>query len=311
MDRPARWRLAGGMAEQTAEMTPGARHVLVLGGTGTTGRRVAARLRALGHTVRIGSRSGSPRFEWTDRATWGPALAGVDGVFVVPVDGERLTRPFLARAEEAGVARAVLLSGRGVDVPGYMGDGNPSGVTHIDGDAAIRETGLEWTVVRPAWFAQNFSEGFFLDAVRSGELRLSAGDGAVPFVDAADIADVVVAALTAEGHRGRTYELSGPRALTFAEAAAEISAASGRAVRYTAVAPAEFRAELVAGGWSAEDARWYDDTLSPIRRGIDAHLSGGVREALGREPRDFAAFVADAAKSGAWEPDTGTGPSGG
>ncbi|MFE0421682.1 NAD(P)H-binding protein [Streptomyces sp. NPDC058953] len=287
--------------QQTAQGNQAARHILVLGGTGTTGRRVAARLGALGHTVRIGSRSGGPAFDWADDTTWGPVLAGIDTVYVVPADGERLTRPFLARAEEAGVVRAVLLSGRGVDVPEYMGDGNPSGVTHIDGDAAIRETGLEWTVVRPTWFAQNFSEGFFLDAVRSGELRLSAGDGATPFVDAEDIADVVVAALTGDGHTGRTYELSGPRALTFAEAAAEITTASGRPVRYTPVDPAEFRAGLVADGWGEEDARWYDDSLSPLRRNMDAHLSDGVREALGRAPRDFTAFVTDAAKAGAWD----------
>ncbi|MGV9311560.1 NAD(P)H-binding protein [Streptomyces sp. NPDC003691] len=292
------------MTEQSQQQRPhdpGRRHILVLGGTGTTGRRVAARLRALGHTVRIGSRDGEPvRFDWTDRATWGPALEGTDTVYIVPYEGDRLTRPFLALAEESGVRRAVLLSGRGVDVPGYMDDGNPSGITHIDGDAAIRETGLEWTVVRPSWFAQNFSEGVFADAVRGGELPLAAGEGAVPFVDAEDIADVVVAALTGDGHHGRTYELSGPRALTFAEAAEAIAAASGRPLRYLPLAPAEFTAGLVAEGWPEEDAHWFADTLSPIRRGIEGHLSTGVREALGREPRDFTAFAAAAAEAGDW-----------
>ncbi|QDY76947.1 SDR family oxidoreductase [Streptomyces qinzhouensis] len=277
------------------------RHILVLGGTGTTGRRVAARLRALGHPVRIGSRTGEPvRFDWTDRATWGPALDGIDAVYVVPHEGERLTRPFLALAEKAGVRRAVLLSGRGVDVPDYMSDGNPSAITHLDGDAAIRETGLEWTVVRPSWFAQNFSEGFFADAVRSGELPLAAAEGAVPFVDAEDIADVVVAALTEEGHQGRTYELSGPRLLTFAEAAAVISVVSGRPLRYVPLTPEEYTAGLVSAGVPAEEAVWFADSLSPVRRGIEAHLSDGVREALGREPRDFTAFAADAAEAGAW-----------
>lgn len=292
-------RLTGGMAEQRQHQQ---QHILVLGGTGTTGRRVAARLLALGHTVRIGSRTGEPvRFDWTDQATWDPALDGIDAVYVVPHEGARLTRPFLALAEKAGVRRAVLLSGRGVDVAGYMADDNPSAITHIDGDAAIRETGLEWTVVRPSWFAQNFSEGFFTDSVRGGELALAAADGLVPFVDAEDIADVVVAALTEDGHHGRTYELSGPRLLTFAEAAGAISAASGRPLRYVPLAPEEFTAGLVAAGMPEQDAGWFADMLSPVRRGIEAHLSEGVREALGREPRDFTVFAAEAAESGAWK----------
>ncbi|MEU9605228.1 NAD(P)H-binding protein [Streptomyces sp. NPDC048057] len=275
--------------------------ILVLGGTGTTGRRVARQLGELGHSVRIGSRSADPRFDWESAATWDAVLDGVDAVYLVPFDGALLTRPFLARAEERGVRRIVLLSGRGVDAPGYMDLSQPAARTHVDGEAAVRATrSPEWTVVRPGWFAQNFSEGFFLDAVRSGELKLPGGDGAASFVDAEDIAAVAVAALTEDGHAGRTYELSGPRALTLGEVAAEISAVSGRTVRYAPVAPVDFVAEMTARGWSRGDAEGYVEILSPVRRGLDAHLSTGVQEALGRQPRDFAAFAADAAAAGAW-----------
>ncbi|MEU5975137.1 NAD(P)H-binding protein [Streptomyces sp. NPDC047315] len=275
--------------------------ILVLGGTGTTGRRVARRLKELGHVVRIGSRSADPRFAWESPATWDAALDGVDAVYLVPLDGALLTRPFVARAEERGVRRIVLLSGRGVDLPGYMDHSQPAARTHVDGEAAIRSArSAEWTVLRPGWFAQNFSEGFFLDAVRSGELKLPGEDGAASFVDAEDIAAVAVAALTEDGHAGRTYELSGPGALSLGEVAAEISAASGRTVRYVPVPPADFVAEMTAQGWSPEDAEAYVEILSPVRRGLDAHLSTGVQEALGRQPRDFAAFAADAAAAGAW-----------
>ena len=276
------------------------RTVLLVGGTGKTGGRVSDRLRARGIPVRVASRSGEPPFDWTDPATWDAALAGVGAVYVVPLDGELRTRPFVAWAEQLGAERVVLLSGRGVDVPGYAGEAGVAGRTHIDGEDAVRALRIGWTILRPAWFAQNFSEGFFRDAVRTGDLRLAAGDGAAAFVDAEDIADVAVAALTGDGHEGRTYELSGPRALRMADVAAEIAAATGRDLRYTDLSPHEFHAELLAQAWPPADAADFVDAVGPIRRGMDAHLSDGVQRALGREPRDFTAFARDAAAAGAW-----------
>ncbi|TDB79828.1 SDR family oxidoreductase [Micromonospora sp. KC721] len=274
--------------------------ILVTGGTGKSGSRVVSQLNNKGVRVRVGSRSGEPPFDWTDRSTWDAALEGVERVYVIPFDGELLTRPFVQLCEEVGVKRVVLLSGRGVDVAGYAGENSAAGKTHIDGEDAVRTCRLEWTIVRPAWFAQNFSEGFFLDAVRSGELRLPAGDGAASFVDAEDIAAVAVAALTENGHAGRIYELSGPRAVTLAEAAATISQATGRTVRYVPMSPEDFVAELVAEGWPQADAEDYADAVSPIRRGMDSHISNGVQQALGRPPRDFSDFVRIAAAAGAW-----------
>nr|WP_232291961.1 NAD(P)H-binding protein [Frankia sp. QA3] len=260
-----------------------------------------SRLKDKGVPVRVGSRSSDPPFDWTDRDTWDAALEGVEKVYLVPFDGELLTRPFVQRCEELGVKRVVLLSGRGVDVPGYAGENSGAGKTHIDGEDAVRTCRPEWTIIRPAWFAQNFSEGFFLDAVLSGELRLPAGDGAASFVDAEDIAAVVVAALTETGHTGQVYEVSGPRAVTMAGAVAEISQATGRTVRYMPVAPEDFVAELVAQGWSRGDAEDYADAVSPIRRGMDSHISDGVQRALGRPSRDFSDFVKRAAAAGTWQ----------
>lgn len=274
--------------------------ILVVGGTGKSGSRVVSQLLDKGVPVRLGSRSGEPPFDWTDRNTWNAALTDVQTVYIVPFDGELLTRPFVQRCEELGVKRVVLLSGRGVDVPGYAGENSAAGKTHIDGEDAVRGCRLEWTIVRPAWFAQNFSEGFFLDAVLSGELRLPAGDGAASFVDAEDIAAVAVAALTEDGHANQIYELSGPRAVGFTEATAAISQATGRTVRYVPVSPEDFIAELVTQGWPEADARDYADAVSPIRRGIDSHVSDGVQRALGRPPRDFDDFVKSAVAAGAW-----------
>ncbi|UED83780.1 NAD(P)H-binding protein [Streptomyces profundus] len=274
--------------------------ILVVGGTGVTGRRVAARLTAAGHPVRVASRSAARPFDWHAPDTWPAALAGVRRLYLVPLEGTRLTGPFLQRAAEAGVERVVLLSGRGVDNPDYLPAGHPGGIVHVTGEEALRASDLEWTVIRPSWFSQNFSEGFLSDGVRSGDLRIPGGDAAAAFVDAEDIADVAVAALTEDGHQGATYELSGPAALTLAEAMAEISEASGTKVGYTPLTLDAFTAELVADGWDAEDAREFGLALTPLARGLDAHLSDGVRRALGREPRSFAAFAADAAAAGAW-----------
>ncbi|MEV6228865.1 NAD(P)H-binding protein [Saccharopolyspora shandongensis] len=275
--------------------------ILVIGGTGKSGRRIVSRLRAAGLPALVASRSGDRRFDWTDRDTWDTALEGVRAVYLVPFDGEQLTRPFVERAVELGVQRLVLLSGRGVDVPGYVDPRNPAAQTHIDGEAAVRDLDIEWTIVRPGWFAQNFDEGFFRDAVLAGELRLPAGDGAATFVDAEDIAAVAVAALTEDGHDRQVYELSGPRAVTIAEAAAEISAATGREIRYVPLSPEDFVAELTVSGWSPGDAADFAEAMAPLRRDLDSHVSDGVRRALGREPRDFSEYAKAAAAAGAWQ----------
>jgi uncharacterized protein YbjT (DUF2867 family) len=267
---------------------------LVIGGTGTTGRRVAAGLREQGVAVRVGGRRAFVPFEWTDPATWDRALDGVGAVYVVPLDGATLTGPLVERAVRHGVERVVLLSARGIDAPEFAAADAPLARTHLFGERAVRESGVTWTILRPTWFAQNFSEGFFRDAVRAAEIRLPAGEGAAAFVDAGDIAAVAVAALTGDGHGGQVYELSGPRPLTMAEAAAEIGAATGRDVRYVPVEPDAFVAELVTAGWPPADAADHAAAVAALRDGLDAPVSDGVRRALGRQPRSFAEFVAAA-----------------
>ena len=267
--------------------------ILVLGGTGKTGRRVASRLIDLGRPVRIGSRSAALPFDWTDRTTWKPALAGVGSVYIayqpdlaVPAAPDDLAA-FVAVAAAAGVTRLVLLSGRGEPEARRCED-------------IVRNSGIESTIVRCSWFAQNFSEDYLADPVRSGEVVLPAGDIPEPFVDADDIADVAVAALTDARHVGELYELTGPRLLTFAEAVAEIAAAVGREVAFEPVPAADYRATLV-------EYQVPDDVISlltylfgTVLDGRNAHIADGVRRALGREPRDFTDFAKAAAAEGMW-----------
>ncbi|MEV0021806.1 NAD(P)H-binding protein [Streptomyces atroolivaceus] len=275
--------------------------VLVTGGTGKTGRRTAARLRELGVKTRAASRSGETPFDWADRTTWQAALDGVDAVYIVPLDSSPSPTPaFVEQAVASGVRRLVLLSARGVDVPGYFGPFYEDGGPHAEGEAAVRASGASWTILRPGWFAQNFSEGVFLDGVRAGELALPTGGGAAAFVDADDIAAVAVAALTEDGHDGEVYELSGPRALGIADVLDEIAKVTGTRAAYVPVEEAAFRAGLVAQGLPEDEAAIWTDGMKPIRTSQEAPVTDGVRRALGRPPRDIADFVRDAAAAGAW-----------
>ncbi len=283
-------RLTAGRS--TGGMTSSAQHTgitLVVGGTGKTGRRVAARLAGRGLPVRIGSRGGRPPFDWNDDATWAPALDGVRAAYLtyypdLAFPGAPETVGRLAKqAASSGVEQLVLLSGRG----------EPEAEA---AERAVRNAGTGWTIVRSSWFHQNFSESFLLDPVRAGDIALPAGDAAEPFVDADDIADVAAAALTDPRHRGELYELTGPRLLTFADAAAELSRATGRTVRYTPLAPADYRRILAEHGLPAEFADLFADVLD----GRNAHLADGVRRALGREPKDFADYARDTAATGVW-----------
>ncbi|MEU8440087.1 MULTISPECIES: NAD(P)H-binding protein [Streptomyces] len=287
---------------QTADATPAPFPVLVTGSTGKTGRRVVARLRELGVETRAASRSGETRFDWEDPATWVPALEGAAAVYIVPLDTAPSPTPaFVEQAVAAGVRRLVLLSARGVNVPGYFGPGvYEDGGPHLHGEEAVRSSGLAWTILRPGWFAQNFSEGVFLDGVRAGELTLPVGDGEAAYIDTDDIAAVAVAALTEDGHDSEEYELSGPRALGVADVLDEIAKVTGVRASYAPAEEAVYREGLVAYGMSEVEASLWMAALEPIRTSREAPLKDGVHRALGRPPRDIADVFRDAAAEGAW-----------
>ncbi|MGR8007227.1 NmrA family transcriptional regulator [Streptomyces hypolithicus] len=269
--------------------------VLVTSGTGKTGRRVVERLSALGLDVRSGSRKGGVRFDWEDESTWGPALRGADAAYVAYYPD--LAAPGAAEAvgafgriaKEEGVRRLVLLSGRG----------EPDAVVAEEALRGASGDGL--TVVRASFFAQNFSEGAMAEGVLAGEVAFPGGATAEPWVHADDLADVVVAALTEDGHAGLVHELTGPRLLTFEEVAAEIAKAAGREVRYVPVSGAQYAALLRQYGMPGPDAEWLAALFTMLLDGHNAHVTDGVERVLGRAPRDFTDFAREAAAAGAWE----------
>jgi len=286
MDSLSLARLHGGMTTTATDTT------LVLGATGKTGRRVAERLSALDVPVRAGSRAAEVPFDWEDRATWAPVLDGARAVYVtyqpdLAVPGAPEAVGELARlAVAAGVERLVLLSGRGEEEAQRA-------------EEAVRAVFPAATIVRASWFAQNFSENFLADAVRAGVVALPVGDVGEPFVDADDIADVAVAALTEPGHAGRLYEVTGPRLLTFAQALEEIGRAGGPAARLERIPVEAFRAELEQVVTPPE-AALVTYLFAEVLDGRNASVARGVQEALGRPPRDFADYARDAAAAGAW-----------
>ena len=265
---------------------------LVLGANGKTGRRVLDRLRARDVPVREGSRTGEPPFDWEDRSTWAPALKGVTSAYVsffpdlaVPGAPEAIAA-FSELAVANGTRRLVLLSGRGEEEAQRA-------------ERALQDSGADWTIVRCSWFSQNFDESYFLDSVLAGEVALPAADVAEPFVDVEDIADVAVAALTEDGHTGEVYELSGPRALTFAEAVEEIGRASGRDLRYVPISMEEYASAAVEQGVPTDMVDLIRYLFTEVL-GRNEEVTDGVQRALGREPHDFRDYARDAAATGVW-----------
>ncbi len=266
--------------------------ILIVGGAGKTGGRVNTLLKAWGIATRPVSRSTTPSFDWTRPEGWATALDGVSKAYVtyhpdIALDGASEAIAELACiAREKGLERVVLLSGRGE--PGAQ-----------RAEAALQASGVPWTIVRASWFAQNFSEGYLLDSVLAGEIALPAGAVAEPFIDADDIADVVVAALMDDRHANRLYEVTGPRSITFAEAVKEIAAGLGRSVRYTQITPEDFVVTMRA--YAPEDiVTLLNELFTVTLDGRNTRVMHGVEEALGRPARDFSAYVHKTVAAGTW-----------
>ncbi|MFK8034763.1 MAG: NmrA family NAD(P)-binding protein [Hyphomicrobiales bacterium] len=266
--------------------------ILVIGATGKTGSRVAAKLTKKGIAVRRGSRGSNTPFDWEVQSTWEPALRGVTKAYVTyfpdlafPGAVEKL-EAFTKLAAASGLKHIVLLSGRGEHHARL-------------GEEVVRNSGIPFTIVRAAWFAQNFSEGYLRDPILAGLLPMPGGDIAEPIIDIDDITDVAVAALTEVGHQGKLYEVTGPRLMTFAEMADVLANATGRHIQHIPITFEDFHANVAQSG-----GNFVADVFTDIARetldGRNAHTTDGVERALGRKPCDFMEFATTAASLGVW-----------
>ncbi len=267
--------------------------ILVIGGTGKTGRRVVRQLSSLDTEIRVGSRTAGVPFDWRDRTSWKPALRDVESIYIsyypdlaVPgavEDVQELTD----LAVKSGVRRMVLLAGRGEDEA-------------LRAEEVVQSAGVEWTIVRSAWFNQNFDENYLLEPIQSGEVALPVGEVPEPFIDAEDIASVAVAALTEDGHEGQVYEVTGPRLLTFEQAVQEIAQVSGREIRFTSVPLERYTSIIQQQEVPAEFVGLLTYLFGEVLDGRNASVADGVQRALGREPKDFADYARDVAATGVW-----------
>ncbi len=269
-------------------------NILVIGGTGKTGRKVAKYLRDLGQNVRIGSRSGSPSFDWQDSSTWAAALENMDKVYItfqpdlaVPGALEAI-EALTSEMQKSGVKKVVLLSGKGEKEAGLC-------------EQVIIHSGIDYSIIRASWFMQNFSESFFLDPILAGHVALPNADAKVPYVSTDDIAEVVTTALLDERHNEHIYELTGPRLLTFREVVQEISAATGRDIQFTPISLPAY-SDIMREQQVPEDFIWLINYLFTEVLGIEGNnvVTNDVEKVLGRKPVDFSDFVRETAKTGVW-----------
>jgi uncharacterized protein YbjT (DUF2867 family) len=267
--------------------------ILITGATGTTGSRVATFFSRRGVSTRLATRTpkfkGQVRFDWADRGTHGEALRGMSAVYLVaPMDVSDpvpLVAPFLEEALRQGVRRVVALSSSALP------EGTPGlgAVHHL-----VRTTMPEWTVLRPSWFMQNFTgEHLVAQGVRAGEIVTATGDGRVAFVDAADIAAVAGHALIDDNPHNAEHVLTGPEALSYADAAEILTQHIGRPVVHRSVPGHEAARRIAANGVPAEFAKTLATMDVAISRGAEDRVTDTVHRVTGRPARTFNAFVLD------------------
>ena len=218
-------------------------------------------------------------------------MSGATALYLMAPDGVPVDPAFVRLAVDSGVRRIVLLSSGAIE---EMGD-----TRLLDAEGTVRASGAEWTVLRAGWMDQNFDEGFFRDAVLSGELALPVGDLRQAFVDAEDIAEVAAAVLTGDGHGGRTYDVLGPEALGFAEAFAIVGRAAGRPVTFSGDADSYLAAQLGFGRERAEVEAEVAAFQALAARGDDVP-GDVVPRVTGRPATTFEEYASRAAAAGAW-----------
>lgn len=270
--------------------------ILVIGGTGKTGRKVVQQLQERQQNVRIGSRRALPAFDWENPDTWAAALEGIEKMYVtfqpdLAVPGaleaiEALTK----QAQKSGVKKMVLLSGKGEREAELC-------------EQVVIDSGLDHTIIRASWFNQNFSESFFLDPILAGHVALPRPEAKVPYVDTDDIADVAVEVLMNDEHNGQIYQLTGPRLLTFPEVINEIARATGRKIEFTPITLTAY-SKMLKEFQTPDDYIWLINYLFTEVLGTNGNdvVTNDIEKVLGRKPKDFSTYVQETVATGVWNP---------
>ena len=268
----------------------------IIGASGKTGRRVKIRLENLGYDVLGLSRQTIPSFDWDKSNQWLSALQGLESLYItyqpdlaVPNAQEDIQK-LIAAAKEAAIKHIILLSGRGEE-----------GAQRAEQE--VINSGLKWNVVRASWFMQNFSESFMLDGVLARELVLPEAKADEPFIDADDIADIVVASLTKPELQNQLFEVTGPELLSFERCVATISSALGEEISYQPINVDDYIASAKEHGMP-EDVAWLmNELFTNVLDGSNAYTTNTVSKVLGREPKQFNDYVEQMIKTSIWQLD--------
>ncbi|WP_075340404.1 NmrA family NAD(P)-binding protein [Tenacibaculum agarivorans] len=271
-------------------------NILVIGGTGKTGRRVVAQLKNKGIEPRIGARSAATGFDWNDKSTWENTLEGVERMYVTYYPDLAVPRAKEAvesltyLAKELGVKKMVLLSGKG--------EAEAEACEEI-----VANSGLNYTIVRASWFNQNWSESFFLDSILSGDVALPMSDILIPFVDANDIAEVVSEVLMNDNYNGQIVEVTGPELITFKDVVSTIGLASDRKFNFHEITLEQYldgmrKAQIPA------DVVWLIEYLfsNVLTNPNNQLISTDIEKVLGRKAKTFTEYAVETAKTGVWNP---------
>lgn len=269
-------------------------NILVIGGTGKTGSRVVEELTQQNHSVRIGSRTNDPAFDWDDPSSYSKALKGMDRAYIVyypdlavPGAKEAITALTEAALKE-GLEKVVLLSGKG----------------EVEAEACeqiVANSGLNYTIVRASWFNQNFSESFLLTPILAGHVALPMSEAQIPFVDVDDIAEVVVQTLLDDAYNGQTITVTGPEQLTFKQVLDEIAKGTNREIGYQPISIEEYSQAMKAAGLPDAYIGLFSYLFKEVLGNPDNQLvSTDVEKVLGRKATSFAEFVKKTAATGVW-----------
>ncbi|MCD0471453.1 NmrA family NAD(P)-binding protein [Flavobacterium sp. JAS] len=268
--------------------------ILVLGSNGKTGRRVVERLEQVENIeIRLGSRNEKIPFDWEKPETWEAVLEDIDSVYItfqpdlaIP-SAEDSIENFTRLATKLGVQKMVLLSGRGEKEAQLC-------------EEMVKQNAKNWTIIQASWFNQNFSESIFLDPILAGVVALPRAEALEPFTDADDIADVVTAVLLDDKHNGQTYELTGPKLLTFKQVIKEIAEVTGRNITFQPLSLEEYNKMLVEYQ-VPEDHIWLVNYLfEQVLDGRNSTITSDIEKVLGRKAKDFSAYAKETAQTGIW-----------
>jgi len=269
--------------------------ILVVGATGTVGSSVVETLAKGGHRVRAATRDPAKakgaegvRFDYGDPSTFRPALEGAEGIFLLSPVGHAnshgLVAPFLAEATRSG-APIVTMTAAGVEYD----DAVPLRKIELD----VERSGAPHVFLRPSWFNQNFDTFWYPTIQSDGVIALPAADAKTAFIDARDIGEAAAAVLTNPAHYGKAYTLTGPEALTYAEAAAILSDVAGRTIRYEPIDDTRFAAALGAAGLPPDYAGLLVALFGFVRQGAASQVDPSLATILGRAPRTLKDYARD------------------